>query len=159
MYSSTGFDVMGLLSRVVMRKHKRIDLGPVDMSCSFVVVDVRRHDSPIVYASKSFLDLTGYAEEEVIGRNCRFLQGPPKISSVMKGAHREHTSNEAVAHLRKHLLDNKECQATLMNYRRDGTAFMNLVSVIPVQEDDDEVAYHVGFQVDLAEQPQAILEK
>lgn len=42
MYSSTGFDVLGLLSRVVMRKHKRIDLGPVDMSCSFVVVDVRR---------------------------------------------------------------------------------------------------------------------
>jgi len=134
------------------------------MSCSFVVVDVRRYDSPIVYASPPFYRMTGYSENEVLGRNCRFLQAPG--CRVAKGEHRQHTNQEAVAYMKKCLAANKECQTNLLNYRKDGSAFVNLVTIIPLAggvangpEEQNDVAFHVGFQVDLTAQPNAILQK
>jgi PAS domain S-box-containing protein len=93
-------------------------------------VDVRRYDHPIVYASPTFYKLTGYSEHEVLGKNCRFLQSPDGV--VERGAERKFTSPEAVQHLKKSLLANKECQASLINYRKGGQAFINLITVIPV---------------------------
>ncbi|KAF8632033.1 hypothetical protein AX14_010867, partial [Amanita brunnescens Koide BX004] len=152
-YSASGFDVLSILARVATRPHPRVLLGPVDLTCAFVVVDVRRHDHPVVYCSPSFCRLTGYAAAEVLGRNCRFLQSPD--GQVQRGEPRRYTSAEAVAYLRKHLVADKECQTRIVNYRRDGSAFVNLVTVIPVtggSEGEGEVVYHVGFQVDLTEQ-------
>ena len=74
LYSTTGFDMVGILSRVANRKDPKTQLGPVDLSCSFIVVDIRRYDSPIVYASPTFTSLTGYELPQMLGRNCRFLQ-------------------------------------------------------------------------------------
>ena len=163
-YSSSGFDLLSILGRVATRPNPSITLGPVDMSCSFVVVDVRRYDSPIVYASPSFYRLTGYEEHEVLGRNCRFLQAPG--GCVGKGERRHHTAPEAVTYMKKNLADDKECQASLINYRKDGAPFINLLTIIPVgggvsgsPEEQNDVAFHVGFQVDLTEQPNAILQK
>jgi PAS domain-containing protein len=163
-YSSSGFDLLSLLSRVVSRPHPIIVLGPVDSSCSFTVVDVRRHDCPIIYASPTFYRLTGYAEHEVLGRNCRFLQSPD--GNVQKGEERRFVAPDSVAHLKKCLSADKECQTNIINYRKGGQAFVNLVTVIPLRggisnrpEEADEVAYHVGFQVDITEQPNAILQK
>lgn len=163
-YSSSGFDLLSLLSRVVSRPRPIVVLGPVDSSCSFTVVDVRRHDCPIIYASPTFYRLTGYAEHEVLGRNCRFLQSPD--GNVQKGEERRFVAPDAVAHLKKSLSADKECQTRITNYRKGGQAFINLVTVIPLRggisnrpEEADEVAYHVGFQVDLTEQPNAILQK
>ncbi|EIM88698.1 uncharacterized protein STEHIDRAFT_166722 [Stereum hirsutum FP-91666 SS1] len=163
-YSTSGFDLLSILARVATRPHPKIMLGPVDMSCSFVIVDTRRYDSPVVYASPSFYTLTGYPEHEVLGRNCRFLQAPE--GNVAKGEKRQYTSPDAVAYMRKSLVADKECQTSMVNYRKNGSQFINLVSVIPVTggvlnapEESEEVVYHVGFQVDLTEQPSAILEK
>ena len=163
-YSASGFDVLSILSRVVNRPNPTIQLGPVDLSCSFVIVDVRRYDCPIVYASPTFCHLTGYNEREVLGRNCRFLQSPS--GNVAKGEPRRFASPEAVSYMRKLLSSSKECQTTLINYRKGGQAFINLVTVIPLRggvhntpEEADEVAYHIGFQVDLTEQPTRILDK
>lgn len=161
-YSASGFDLLSILTRVHTRPNPHIILGPVDLACSFVVADVRRHDSPIVYCSPSFCRLTGYAEHEVLGRNGRFLQAPG--GQVPRGSERRDTSQSSVAHLKKALAGDKECQASLTNYRKDGTAFLNLVSVIPISggvagENPDEVVFHVGFQVDLTEQPDIILQK
>ncbi|KAF8504451.1 hypothetical protein F5888DRAFT_1792094 [Russula emetica] len=162
-YSSSGFDLLSILGRVANRPNKSVNLGPVDMSCSFVVVDVRRHDNSIVYASPSFYRLTGYEEHEVLGRNCRFLQAPG--GRVARGDQRHHTNPEAVAYMRKCLAANKECQTSLLNFRKDGSAFFNLVTIIPVAGGIDnapgkqDVVFHVGFQVDLTEQPNAILQK
>jgi PAS domain S-box-containing protein len=163
-YSSSGFDLFPILVRIANRQNPTINLGPVDMSCSFVVVDVRRYDSPIVYASPPFYRMTGYSENEVLGRNCRFLQAPG--SRVAKGEHRQHTNQEAVAYMKKCLAANKECQTNLLNYRKDGSAFVNLVTIIPLPggvsngpEEQNDVAFHVGFQVDLTAQPNAILQK
>ncbi|KAI0031856.1 hypothetical protein K488DRAFT_51137 [Vararia minispora EC-137] len=161
-YSSTGFDLLSVLARVVTRPNPKIMLGPVDMSCSFCVVDVRRYDHPIIYASPTFYRLTGYEEHEVIGRNCRFLQSPD--GHVARGERRQFVAQDAVEYLKKSLVADKECQTSIINYRKDGSAFSNLVTVIPVTggvggtpEEQDQVAYHVGFQVDLTKQPNAIL--
>ncbi|KAH7886815.1 hypothetical protein F5I97DRAFT_1057930 [Phlebopus sp. FC_14] len=163
-YSTSGFDLLSILSRITNRPNPTIHLGPVDFSCSFAIADVRRHDSPIVYASPTFYRLTGYSEHEVLGRNCRFLQSP--TGHVSKGEPRRFASPDAVAYMRKSLASSKECQTSLINYRKGGQAFINLVTVIPLRggihntpEEADEVAYHVGFQVDLTEQPNRILEK
>ncbi|KAG1730863.1 uncharacterized protein EDB91DRAFT_1307338 [Suillus paluster] len=163
-YSSSGFDLLSILSRVITRPHPNIVLGPVDSSCSFTVVDVRRHDSPIIYASPTFYRLTGYDEHEVLGRNCRFLQSPD--GNVHKGEERRFVAPDAVSHLKKSLSADKECQTSIINYRKGGQAFINLVTVIPLRggvlncsEEADDVVYHVGFQVDLTEQPNAILQK
>ncbi|KAI0760020.1 PAS domain-containing protein [Fomes fomentarius] len=163
-YSASGFDLLSLLARVATRPYPKIYLGPVDLSCSFVVTDARRYDSPIVYASPSFLKLTGYDEREVLGRNCRFLQAPDGL--LQPGQERAHTSSDAVAYMRKNIVADKECQVTIINYRKDRSAFINMVSVIPLRggvnnspEEADDVVYHIGFQVDLTEQPKSILSK
>ncbi|KAK0454117.1 photoreceptor A [Desarmillaria tabescens] len=164
-YSTSGFDILSVLARVATRPNPTVTLGPVDLTSSFVVVDVRRHDHPIVYCSPTFCQLTGYPEREILGRNCRFLQSPD--GRVRRGEQRQYTSNEAVAHLKKSLSADKECQTSIVNYRKGGGAFINLVTVIPIRGgfsdtrggEEDEVIYHVGFQVDLTEQPNAILEK
>ncbi|KAF8176064.1 hypothetical protein BJ912DRAFT_1133663 [Pholiota molesta] len=157
-YSASGFDLLSILARIASRPAPRIALGPVDFTCAFVVVDVRRFDHPVVYCSPAFCALTGYAEREVLGRNCRFLQAPG--GRVGRGEPRAWTSPEAVAHLRRSLGAGKECQTSIVNYKKGGAAFVNLVTVIPVPEGErEEAVYQVGFQVDLTEQPNAILEK
>ncbi|GLB45102.1 putative PAS domain containing protein [Lyophyllum shimeji] len=163
-YSASGFDVLSILARVATRCNPRVALGPVDMTCSFVVVDTRRHDHPIVYCSPTFCRLTGYEEHEILGRNCRFLQAPG--GAVRRGEPRRFTSQQAVNTLRKACAADKEVQTSIVNFRKDGSAFINLVSVIPItggvsggKHELNDVVYHVGFQVDLTEQPNIILDK
>ncbi|CAJ0767192.1 10143_t:CDS:2, partial [Entrophospora sp. SA101] len=145
LYSSTGFDLLGVLARVVSRKDPRINIGPVDMSCSFLVVDARKFDFPIVYASFTFEKLTGYSNAEIVGRNCRFLQSPD--GRVQLGSRRRYTDNSAVYHIKSHMVVGQECQASIINYRKGGQPFINLVTVIPIGWESDEIAYFVGFQV------------
>jgi hypothetical protein len=99
--------------------------------------------------------LTGYELPQILGRNCRFLQSPD--GDVVKGSKRKYTDNVAVAHLKRMLNAGKECQASLINYRRGGIPFINLVTVVPIPWDGTDIVYHVGFQIDLVEQPNAIL--
>ena len=159
LYSQSGFDMLSILGRVASRPNPTIKLGPVDMSCSFVVCDVRLVDNPIVYASRTFLDLTGYTEEDVLGKNCRFLQSPG--GDIRKGDQRKCTSSEAVSDMKFNLAADRECQVSLINYRKDGKPFVNRVSIVPVPSTpgSEEIAYHVGFQIDLNEQPSHIVQR
>nr|AML78744.1 putative LOV domain-containing protein [Neckera douglasii] len=156
-YSSSGFDLLGALVRIATRPNPQINIGPVDTGCSFTVTDARKYDQPIIFASPNFSRLTGYENHEIIGRNCRFLQAPG--GKVRQGSKRQYTDSSAVWHLKSLILAGKESQASVINYRKNGTPFINLVTVIPITWDSDEIAYFVGFQVDLVEQPHAILEK
>ncbi|KAJ6557766.1 hypothetical protein B0H19DRAFT_1148539 [Mycena capillaripes] len=167
-YSQSGFDIVSLLGRVQSRVNPHIQLGPVDFTTSFIVVDVRRHDDPVVYCSPSFCALTGYAEREVLGRNCRFLQAPPPPAGVggglAKGDERRHTSPTAVRALAKAVSAHKEAQVSMVNYRKDGSAFVNLVSVVPlfgehVDDPTGECVWFVGFQIDLTKQSEGIMER
>ena len=157
-YSSSGFDMLKALMRVASRPNPCVIIGPVDLSCSFTVSDAMHPDQPLIYCSDTFCRLTGYERSEIYGRNCRFLQSPDGI--VEQGSERASTDNQAVAHLSKHVEAKKECQASLINYRKDGQPFINLVTIVPITWDEtNQIRYLVGFQVDLVEQPGAILEK
>lgn len=66
---------------------------------------------------------------------------------VERGSRRRYTDNVAISHLKRNLSSGKECQASLINYRKGGVPFINLVTVIPIPWDTDEIRFHVGFQV------------
>ncbi|KAI9013421.1 white collar one A [Phycomyces nitens] len=156
-YSNSGFDMIQILSSIANRPNPQINLGPIDLSCSFLVSDARQYDCPIIYCSPAFETLTGYSSSEILGKNCRFLQAPDGL--VTGGSRRLYTDNQAVYHLKAQLVQNREHQASIINYRKGGQAFVNLITVIPLLDSQGEVAYYVGLQVDLVEQPNSIMEK
>ena len=85
----------------------------------------------------------------------RFLQAPS--GRVRKGETRRFTDDKGVAHIRKSIDNFQECQVSFINYKKNGEAFVNLVTIIPIPWDTDEIKYLIGFQVDLERQPGAIL--
>lgn len=153
-YSKSGFDMLKALWLVASRKNPRIHLGAVDMSCAFVVCDVTMNDCPIIYVSDNFQNLTGYSSHDIVGQNCRFLQAPD--GKVEAGAKREFVDNGAVFNLKKMVQERREVQQSLINYRKGGKPFLNLLTMIPIPWDTDEIRYFIGFQIDLVECPDAI---
>ncbi len=101
-----------------------------------LITDPSQPDNLIVYASPGFLRLTGYSSEEVIGRNCRFLQG-------------KDTDPAAVARVRMAIQVGEPCTVELLNYRKDGTEFWNELSISPVRDDAACVTHFVGVQADV----------
>lgn len=101
-----------------------------------VVTDPRRPDNPIVLANHAFLDLTGYQAEEVIGRNCRLLQGPG-------------TAPADIAAIREGLARRIHIDVELLNYRKDGTTFWNQLSISPVVDEAGTLLYHFASQKDV----------
>lgn len=156
-YSSTGFDMMNVLMRVATRKNPQINIGAVDLSCAFVVCDNDEHDCPIVYCSENFERLTGYTKHEILGRNCRFLQAPD--GKVVAQKKRHYVDDESVHYL-KHMIGlQKEAQVSMINYRKGGQPFMNLLTIVPVADDTERLKWFVGLQVDLVEQPNSVMDK
>ncbi|KAB8253547.1 PAS domain-containing protein [Aspergillus pseudonomiae] len=153
-YSSSGFDIMGVLAEVVSRPNPKINIGAVDLSCAFVLCDITKNDHPIIYVSEAFERLTGYTEQEIVGQNCRFLQGPEGV--VQKGMKRTFVDDQTTSRLRSTIEDRTEIQASLINYRKGGQPFMNLISMIPIRWNSQEYRFYVGFQVDLVETPDAV---
>jgi hypothetical protein len=101
-----------------------------------VITDPRRPDNPIVAVNRPFCDLTGYGEQEILGRNCRFLAGPatePWLTVRIKDAVR----------------DRRPTLVEILNYKKDGRSFRNAVLVAPVFDDEGELAYFLGSQVEL----------
>jgi PAS domain S-box-containing protein len=153
-YAPSGFDLMKTLFRVVSRPNPEINLGAVDLSCAFVVCDAKSHDAPIIYCSESFERLTGYTKYEIVGQNCRFLQSPD--GKVEAGIKRKYCDDSTILFLKNSLAQQIESQISLINYRKGGQPFMNLLTMIPIRDDDGEVFQFVGFQVDLVENPRAV---
>ncbi|KAL4919104.1 hypothetical protein BDW62DRAFT_210048 [Aspergillus aurantiobrunneus] len=154
-YSRSGFDMIGILAQVVSRHDPKINLGPVDLSCAFVLSDVTFEDSPIVYVSNAFERLTGYSEKEIVGQNCRFLQSPD--AKVEKGESRKFVDSYTAWRLRCAVEQLSELQVSIINYRKGGQPFVNLVTMIPVRWNSKH--YYVGFQVDLVEKPDAVTKR
>lgn len=139
------------------RPNPKINIGAVDLSCAFVMCDVWKDDHPIVYVSDAFERLTGYHRDEIIGRNCRFLQVPN--GNLVPGSKRAFTDGQTVYRLRSTIHDRSEIQASIINYRKGGQPFMNLITMIPIQWDSEDYRFYVGFQVDLVEKPDAITQR
>lgn len=101
-----------------------------------ILTDPNQHDNPIVFANKAFLDLTGYEEDEVLGRNCRFLQGAQ-------------TDRNAVAELRSAVESASSVALEILNYRRDGSPFWNAVFIGPVYDTEGKLLYFFASQLDV----------
>lgn len=101
-----------------------------------IVADPNQQNTPIVFANKAFLDLTGYALDEIIGRNCRFLQGA-------------RTDRETVAELREAIATQQGCSVEILNYKRDGTPFWNALFVGPVFDEHGKLVYFFASQLDV----------
>lgn len=153
-YSKSGFDLVRALYYIATRPNPEIQLGAVDLSCAFVVCDVTMNDCPIIYISDNFQNLTGYSRHDIMGQNCRFLQAPD--GKVEAGTKREFVANDAVLNLKQKIQEGKEVQQSLINYRKGGKPFLNLLTMIPIPWDTKDIRYFIGFQIDLVECPDAI---
>ncbi len=107
-----------------------------------IVTDNLRLDNPIIYSNQAFLDLCGYDLDEVIGRNCRFLQG-------------DDSDEEAVATLREAVEQGTDARVTLKNYRKDGVPFWNDLIMSPIKDDAGKVTHFVGMQLDITDRMEA----
>lgn len=103
-----------------------------------VIADARKPDMPITYVNPAFERLTGYSTQEVIGRNCRFLQG-------------NDTDQPALDELREAIREGKGCKVVLANYRKDGTGFWNELSVSPIYDADGNLTHFVGIQSNITD--------
>lgn len=104
---------------------------------SFVITDPSLQDNPIVFASDDFLTLTGYSREDVLGRNCRFLQG-------------QNTSKEKVDLIRKGVATGDDVSVTLVNYTADGTPFWNKLFVAALRDAQNNIVNFIGVIVKVA---------
>lgn len=103
----------------------------------FCLADPSIQDCPIVYASEEFYRTTRYTRDDVLGRNCRFLQGPK-------------TDKTTIARLRAAINSGQESCETVLNYRRDGSPFMNLLLTAPLYDNKGAIRYFIGAQIDVS---------
>jgi PAS domain S-box-containing protein len=101
------------------------------------IVDARQADYPIIFSNDAFLEMTGYSEQEVLGRNCRFLQGPE-------------TDRRSVQVIRAALAENREMAIEILNYRKDGSTFWNALFISPVYAPSGELIYFFASQLDVS---------
>ncbi len=109
---------------------------------SFTITDPRQPDNPLIWVNPAFMSTTGYTAEEVVGRNCRFLQG-------------EHTDPRTVEKIRESLREEQPLTATVLNYRKDGTTFWNELTISPVRDGAGLVTHFVGVQADVTSRVEA----
>jgi PAS domain S-box-containing protein len=104
--------------------------------------DPDQPDNPIVYANEAFELITGYDQEEIVGRNCRFLQGSDK-------------DQPEIERIREALREHKSVTVTLRNYRKNGELFYNQFSIRPLYDPQGRLIYYLGTQYDVTEKVRA----
>lgn len=100
------------------------------------ITDPALPDNPLIYVNRGFERLTGYSASEVIGTNCRFLQGPE-------------TDPAAAEEIRRAIREQRQCTVEILNYRKDGTTFWNRLSITPVRDESGRVTHYIGIQSDV----------
>ncbi|GAA4810237.1 PAS domain S-box protein [Litoribaculum gwangyangense] len=101
-----------------------------------VITDALKHDNPIIYFNSAFQKLTGYSDKEILNHNCRFLQGKDRDQAPLKK-------------LRECIEKGESCQATLRNYKKDGSMFWNDLYVFPITNNKGVVTNFIGIQNDV----------
>jgi len=107
-----------------------------------VVAEQEGDDTILIYVNAAFERLTGYAADEILYRDCRFLQGSDRDQPA------RHRIREAIR-------QGRPCREVLRNYRKDGTLFWNELSLTPVYNDQDELTYYIGIQKDISARVEA----
>lgn len=102
------------------------------------LADPDLEDAPIVYANKAFERLTGYEQAEIVGHNCRFLQG-------------EDRDQEGRFKIAEAMKNKTAVEVTLRNYKKDGTLFYNHLKIVPLFDNKQQVIYYLGVQYDITD--------
>ncbi|XP_010260111.1 PREDICTED: phototropin-1 [Nelumbo nucifera] len=113
---------------------------------TFVVSDATKPGHPIMYASAGFFKMTGYTSKEVIGRNCRFLQGAD-------------TDPEEISKIREALKEGTNYCGRLLNYKKDGTPFWNLLTIAPIKDETGKILKFIGMQVEVSKHTEGLKDK
>ncbi len=113
-------------------KSKAMDEAPMGI----VISDPSQEDNPLIYVNNGFTEVTGYSEAEILGQNCRFLQGPL-------------TEEEPVKEVREAIDEREPVEVDLLNYRKNKIPFWNHVLISPITDADGELTHFVGFQNDI----------
>ncbi len=117
---------------------------------SLCIADLEIADQPLIYVNRAFECMTGYASSAILGRNCRFLQGPE-------------SDPETVSKLGKAVANCEDVEAVIYNYRADGQGFWNRLMMGPLKDESNGCRYYVGIQYDLGnenrEEPDAVVER
>ena len=118
------------------------DMAIAASSNGIVITDPSQPDNPITYVNPAFERISGYSAQEVLGRNCRLLQGTDR-------------EQPALADLRAALQEGRGCQAVIRNYKKNGTLFWNQLSISPVRDEEGHLVSFVGVQNDVTERRRA----
>ncbi|MDV6317572.1 PAS domain S-box protein [Chromohalobacter sp. HP20-39] len=110
-----------------------------------VVAEQEGDETILIYANQGFERLTGYSADEILYRDCRFLQNDDRDQPQLDN-------------IRQAIREGKPCREVLRNYRKDGAMFWNELSVTPVYDDEDQLTYFVGVQKDVTERVEAMQE-
>ena len=120
------------LESELLIKNQAID----EAQTSIIIIDAVQSKNPIIYANKAFCKLTGYSLDEIIGTNCRFMQGP-------------NTQASDIAKISKAINDKKAITITLTNYKKDGGEFKNELTVNPISNKQGDITHFLGIQLDV----------
>ncbi len=127
------------ISREGLQDRSNVFFAAVEMTrMPMVVTDPRQPDNPIVFVNGAFLDLTQYKEEQVLGRNCRMLQGPD-------------TDRRTVDEIRNAIGEQRPVSVDILNYKADGTTFWNALFMGPVFDTEGQLLYFFASQMDISE--------
>ena len=134
--------IYGIAQDVTISRAQQTQLRTLERSVEasvngVLIADANLPNMPILYANKAFTTMTGYTQEDVIGHNCRFLQGSGSDPAI-------------VAKMRRHLAEQRDVHVTLCNYRKDGTPFWNDLYISPVRDQEGRVTHFVGVQHDIS---------
>lgn len=123
-------------AKILMEPDYRLMQSLVTSQQNFVLSDPSLPDNPIVYASDGFCKMTGYKRHEVLGRNCRFLQGPL-------------TDQAAVDIIRQGIVEGRDISVCLLNYKADGVPFWNQFFLAALRDADGQIVNYVGVQCEV----------
>jgi len=102
-----------------------------------IVTDPNQQDNPIIFCNEAFERLTGYSNEELVGFNCRLMQGPE-------------TDPDTVTSIREAVADGRDVAVDILNYRKDGNTFWNALFISPVRDEDGRIVYFFSSQLDFS---------
>jgi len=108
------------------------------VTSGIVITDPLKEDHPVIFFNRAFQELTGYERDEILGRNCRFLQNDDR-------------NQEPLKKLREHIDRGEPVKVVLRNYRKDGSMFWNELKISPVKDKQGEIEFFVGIQNNVTE--------
>lgn len=118
------------------------DAAMESTSCGISISDARKPDMPLIYVNQAFTEMSGYSKEEVLGKNCRFLQGDDR-------------DQDARRVIREAIDTGSHCKVLLKNYQKNGSFFWNELIISPIHNEEGELTHFVGVQNDVTDREEA----